>query len=40
MDAAGYTGPVEVEVFAEQVWQRPGREVLDEAIAGYLTHVA
>ncbi|NJP34506.1 sugar phosphate isomerase/epimerase family protein [Micromonospora thermarum] len=40
VDAAGYTGPVEVEVFAEAVWARPGREVLDEAIAGYLTHVA
>ncbi|MBY8874559.1 sugar phosphate isomerase/epimerase [Micromonospora sp. PLK6-60] len=40
VDAAGYTGPVEVEVFAEQVWRRPGREVLDEAIAGYRTHVA
>ncbi|SCL21182.1 Sugar phosphate isomerase/epimerase [Micromonospora pallida] len=40
VDAAGYTGPVEVEVFAEEVWARPGREVLDEAVAGYLTHVA
>ncbi|MEW2383982.1 sugar phosphate isomerase/epimerase family protein [Micromonospora sp. NPDC047707] len=40
VDAAGYTGPVEVEVFAEAVWARPGREVLDEAVAGYLTHVA
>ncbi|MEU5947617.1 sugar phosphate isomerase/epimerase family protein [Micromonospora sp. NPDC047465] len=40
VDAAGYDGPVEVEVFAEEVWARPGREVLDEALAGYLTHVA
>ncbi|GLY24734.1 sugar phosphate isomerase/epimerase family protein [Micromonospora sp. NBRC 101691] len=40
VDAAGYVGPVEVEVFAEEVWARPGREVLDEAVAGYLTHVA
>ncbi|MFI7648549.1 sugar phosphate isomerase/epimerase family protein [Micromonospora sp. NPDC049460] len=40
VDAAGYDGPVEVEVFAEEVWARPGREVLDEAVAGYLTHVA
>ncbi|QGN49152.1 sugar phosphate isomerase/epimerase family protein [Micromonospora sp. WMMD558] len=40
VDAAGYTGPVEVEVFAEAEWARPGREVLDEAIAGYRTHVA
>ncbi|MDO3704362.1 sugar phosphate isomerase/epimerase family protein [Micromonospora sp. C28SCA-DRY-2] len=40
VDAAGYTGPIEVEVFAEEVWSRPGRAVLDEAIAGYLDHVA
>ncbi|MGS2618840.1 sugar phosphate isomerase/epimerase family protein [Micromonospora sp. LZ34] len=39
VDAAGYTGPIEVEVFAEEVWSRPGRAVLDEAIAGYLEHV-
>ncbi|WP_446220051.1 sugar phosphate isomerase/epimerase family protein [Micromonospora sp. IBHARD004] len=40
VDAAGYAGPIEVEVFAEEVWSRPGREVLDEAVAGYLAHVA
>jgi sugar phosphate isomerase/epimerase len=40
VDAAGYAGPIEVEVFAEQVWSRPGHEVLAEAIAGYLAHVA
>ncbi|MFI5487884.1 MULTISPECIES: sugar phosphate isomerase/epimerase family protein [Micromonospora] len=40
VDAAGYTGPIEVEVFAEEVWSRPGRVVLDEAIAGYREHVA
>lgn len=40
VDAAGYTGPVEVEVFHADVWARPGREVLDAAIAGYLAHVA
>ena len=28
VDAAGYTGPVEVEVFSAEVWARPGREVL------------
>ena len=39
VDAAGYTGPVEVEVFREDVWARPGRDVLDEAVAGYLAHV-
>lgn len=40
VDAAGYTGPVEVEVFDEALWARPGREVLDEALAGYREHVA
>jgi sugar phosphate isomerase/epimerase len=40
VDAAGYGGPVEVEVFHADVWARPGREVLDATIAGYLRHVA
>jgi sugar phosphate isomerase/epimerase len=39
VDAAGYAGPVEVEVFHADVWARPGREVLDAAIAGYRQHV-
>jgi len=32
---AGYRGWVEVEVFHEEVWSRPGAEVLAEAYAGY-----
>ncbi|MEW2445779.1 sugar phosphate isomerase/epimerase family protein [Micromonospora marina] len=40
VDAAGYTGPVEVEVFSSEVWARPGREVLHASVAGYLRHVA
>ena len=39
VDAAGYTGPVEVEVFDDALWSRPGREVLDEALAGFREHV-
>ncbi|MFF0152776.1 sugar phosphate isomerase/epimerase family protein [Micromonospora sp. NPDC005203] len=39
VDAAGYAGPIEVEVFSAEVWARPGAEVLDAAIAGYLRHV-
>jgi sugar phosphate isomerase/epimerase len=35
VDAAGYTGPVEVEVFSAEVWARPGAEVLDAALRGY-----
>ncbi|MEU4379758.1 sugar phosphate isomerase/epimerase family protein [Micromonospora echinofusca] len=40
VDAAGYSGPVEVEVFSAEVWDRPGREVLAASVAGYLRHVA
>jgi sugar phosphate isomerase/epimerase len=39
VDATGYTGPIEVEVFNEEVWGRPGREVLDETLERYRTHV-
>jgi len=39
VDAAGYTGPIEVEVFHEDVWARPGAEVLAEAIDGYRNSV-
>jgi len=40
VDAAGYTGPVEVEVFSAEVWARPGAEVLDAALRGYRETVA
>lgn len=39
VDATGFDGPIEVEVFHADVWARPGREVLDAAVTGYLTHV-
>jgi len=39
VDAAGYDGPVEVEVFHDDVWARPGRDVLAEVVAGYREHV-
>jgi sugar phosphate isomerase/epimerase len=39
VDAAGYDGPIEVEVFHEDVWSRPGEDVLQESIRGYLEHV-
>jgi sugar phosphate isomerase/epimerase len=35
VDAAGYAGPIEVEVFSEEVWARPGADVLAAAIAGF-----
>ena len=40
VDAAGYTGPIEVEVFDAELWARPGREILDETLAGYRAHVS
>ncbi|MFI9251571.1 sugar phosphate isomerase/epimerase family protein [Streptomyces sp. NPDC053069] len=30
VEAAGYTGPIEVELFNEELWARDGREVLAE----------
>ncbi|MER6737566.1 sugar phosphate isomerase/epimerase family protein [Streptomyces puniciscabiei] len=30
VEAAGYTGPIEVELFNEGLWARDGREVLEE----------
>ncbi|MER5811795.1 sugar phosphate isomerase/epimerase family protein [Streptomyces sp. NPDC002033] len=38
-DAAGYRGPVEVEIFAPALWARDGREVLREVIDRYREHV-
>ncbi|MEV6693697.1 sugar phosphate isomerase/epimerase family protein [Micromonospora sp. NPDC051196] len=40
VDKAGYTGPIEVEVFNADVWARPGHQVLAAAIDGYLREVA
>jgi sugar phosphate isomerase/epimerase len=37
--AAGYTGPVEVELFNDALWARDGREVLEETVRGYVRHV-
>lgn len=39
VDATGYTGPIEVEVFHAGLWARPGPDVLDAAVAGYLREV-
>ncbi|GIF11341.1 sugar phosphate isomerase/epimerase family protein [Actinoplanes teichomyceticus] len=35
VDKAGYTGPIEVEVMNEELWQRPGRDVLAATLAAY-----
>ncbi|MEH0841051.1 hypothetical protein V6U81_01480 [Micromonospora sp. CPCC 205711] len=39
VDAAGYTGPVEVEVFDAAFWSRPGPEILAAAVAAHRDHV-
>ncbi|MEU7137593.1 sugar phosphate isomerase/epimerase family protein [Streptomyces sp. NPDC046261] len=39
LDAAGYTGPAEVEIFQPGLWRRPGAEVLAEVIDRYRAHV-
>ncbi|MEV0978251.1 sugar phosphate isomerase/epimerase family protein [Streptomyces sp. NPDC049915] len=39
VEAAGYTGPIEVELFNEELWARDGREVLAETAERFLAHV-
>ncbi|MGW2932881.1 sugar phosphate isomerase/epimerase family protein [Streptomyces sp. NPDC001156] len=40
VEAAGYAGPIEVELFNEALWGRDGREVLAETVARFTEHVA
>lgn len=40
VEAAGYTGPIEVEVFNAELWRQPGDEVLAKVIRAYRDHVA
>ncbi|HLT09548.1 MAG TPA: sugar phosphate isomerase/epimerase family protein [Micromonosporaceae bacterium] len=40
VDAAGYAGPIEVEVFHAGLWERPGAEVFAEMVGAYEEHVA
>jgi len=37
--AAGYSGPLEIEVFNAALWTRPGPEILAATIESYLSHV-
>jgi sugar phosphate isomerase/epimerase len=39
VDAAGYGGPVEVEIFNAALWERDGNEVLAETVQRYVRHV-
>ncbi|MEU9066500.1 sugar phosphate isomerase/epimerase family protein [Streptomyces sp. NPDC048109] len=38
VEAAGYSGPIEVELFNEELWARNGREVLAETVARFVEH--
>ncbi|AXG77963.1 sugar phosphate isomerase/epimerase family protein [Streptomyces paludis] len=38
VDAAGYTGPIEVELFNDELWARDGVELLTEITRRYVTH--
>lgn len=38
VEAAGYAGPIEVELFNEGLWARDGREVLAETAARFVEH--
>jgi len=37
LEAAGYAGPAEVEIFSERWWQRPAEDVLELCVARYQT---
>ncbi len=39
VEAAGYTGPIEVELFNEELWARDGREVLAQTARRFVEHV-
>lgn len=40
VEAAGYTGSIEVELFNDGLWARDGREVLAETAERFVTHTA
>jgi sugar phosphate isomerase/epimerase len=39
VDAAGYAGPIEVEIFNQAIWNTPGDQVLRQICERYLAHV-
>jgi sugar phosphate isomerase/epimerase len=40
VDAAGYDGDIEVEIFSAELWAAPPREAFDAVVRRYLAHVA
>ena len=39
VEHAGYAGPIEVEIFNQQIWDTPGAEVVEVLKTRYLAHV-
>ena len=39
VEEAGYDGPIEVEIFNQQIWDMPGDDVLELMKERYLEHV-
>jgi sugar phosphate isomerase/epimerase len=39
VEAAGYRGPIEVEIFNQEIWQLPGDEILRRVCTRYMEHV-
>jgi sugar phosphate isomerase/epimerase len=39
VEAAGYCGPIEVEIFNQEIWQLPGNEILRRVCTRYMEHV-
>ena len=39
VDAAGYRGPIEVEIFNQALWDSPGDDVMKQMTDRYLAHV-
>jgi len=39
VDAQGYTGPIEVEIFNTDIWNRAGDDVMREMKERFLDHV-
>lgn len=36
---AGYDGPIEVEVFNDELWSRPLKEIIDRTVAGFASSI-
>lgn len=39
VEAAGYEGPIEVEIFNADIWERPGEEVVAEMVDRFSEHL-